>query len=545
MRIVWSVFVALSPMAATMAMATPIAAQGSASAQAGASAGICSGPRARRMRPKVVNGWHASRQDWPGFVALRLYNEDNEQTQYICGGSLIAPRWVLTAAHCFDAFDEEQPENKPDAAKTTGKTSRLERYVGANLGFQGQARLQVELATDDLRTFSATRIAEVERIRIHPRYGGPETAPTRGNDIALIELASAWPGPFSRLSLAVGVDPPTPPGTRAMAAGFGNLRDGQPAMLNNNDHGAPFTAGSTLLQEVDLPTVAEPDCASVYKGYAIGAGQICAGYPGGQKDSCHGDSGGPLVAFDNHGCPFQIGVVSWGNGCANADAYGVYSRISYFAPWITSMVKDPLLTVSPAEVTVNTDKQALKALSQSALAEIGALVAPASDRVVIRLQRYLDRQPIPDNVLSLNERYLLTVTSSVAGRLILFDLDASGDLTQIFPNEFVNSEALGQVAKGTQVLIPGPGYNFDWFRAADPVGKSHLFAIVVPDDFPYSTLAANAARIEKGKGVKAEAAPVSYLSTLLDQIYKSVSSRNLTKSAMDGWAFAAMEYEIR
>jgi secreted trypsin-like serine protease len=66
----------------------------------------------------------------------------------------------------------------------------------------------------------------------------------------------------------------------------------------------------------------------------IGPGQICAGLEEGTRDSCQGDSGGPLIASDKTGCPWQVGVVSWGYGCAEKNAYGVYTRVSHHAGWI-------------------------------------------------------------------------------------------------------------------------------------------------------------------------------------------------------------------
>src|SRR6185369_8551953 len=70
------------------------------------------------------------------------------------------------------------------------------------------------------------------------------------------------------------------------------------------------------------------------KNAKIGPQQICAGYDRGRMDTCQGDSGGPLVFYDANNCPKQIGIVSWGAGCAEAKSYGVYTRVSAYREWI-------------------------------------------------------------------------------------------------------------------------------------------------------------------------------------------------------------------
>jgi trypsin len=90
------------------------------------------------------------------------------------------------------------------------------------------------------------------------------------------------------------------------------------------------------LQKVDVPLVTTDECNKSYKNQ-IGDTMLCAGYPNGGKDSCQGDSGGPLVANDvATNQRYLIGVVSWGQGCARAKYYGVYSKVSAAFDWINT-----------------------------------------------------------------------------------------------------------------------------------------------------------------------------------------------------------------
>merc|ERR1711874_694590 len=95
------------------------------------------------------------------------------------------------------------------------------------------------------------------------------------------------------------------------------------------------TGGSTsnILQKVSVPFVTPESCKNSYGSNDITDGMICAGEKG--KDSCQGDSGGPMV--DSAGK--QVGVVSWGIGCALAGYPGVYARVSTYADWISSTAK--------------------------------------------------------------------------------------------------------------------------------------------------------------------------------------------------------------
>ena len=84
----------------------------------------------------------------------------------------------------------------------------------------------------------------------------------------------------------------------------------------------------SILQKVTVPFVDEATCKDAYGSSSITDGMICAGRKG--KDSCQGDSGGPMVNMNGE----QVGIVSWGYGCAAAGYPGVYTRVSNYASWI-------------------------------------------------------------------------------------------------------------------------------------------------------------------------------------------------------------------
>ena len=92
-----------------------------------------------------------------------------------------------------------------------------------------------------------------------------------------------------------------------------------------------------ILQEVTVTTISNQECRASHGHDRITEAMICAGEVG--KDACKGDSGGPLAVLGQDGSYRQIGVVSWGKGCARPGYPGVYTRLTALLPWLTETIK--------------------------------------------------------------------------------------------------------------------------------------------------------------------------------------------------------------
>ncbi|GGP50684.1 S1 family peptidase [Saccharothrix coeruleofusca] len=249
------------------ALLLPVSGISAASAQPTTDSGVS---------PMIVGGTRASTSQYPWVVYLAT----SSGSQY-CGGTLVAPNKVVTAAHC-----------------TVGDSASAVRVVAGR----------------DDKNSTAGVVARVNKIWIHPSY---RTA-TQGYDVSVLTLDRNLN--YATLPFATSADTGLyAAGTSATILGWGTTSSGGSA--------------SRYLLKASVPVVSSTSCTSSYGTSYKSAHMVCAGYTQGGTDTCQGDSGGPLVAGGK-----LIGITSWGQGCASAGYPGVYARVSAYATEIQAQI---------------------------------------------------------------------------------------------------------------------------------------------------------------------------------------------------------------
>ncbi len=243
---------------------------------------------------RVIGGNDAVAGQYPSIVALVDTDVSGFFTalaRQFCGGTVIDDQWVMTAAHCV----HNDSGSVVDAASL--------RIVEGSLTLR-ESTLEELIVTN---------------IIVHPGYDH-NSLDTR-NDIALLEMAT--PLVSQPVALFQG-EPDDLAGVSAAIAGWG-------ATEFVDDR---VRASATTLQQASLPIVSLDTCnaPTSYDGL-IQPGQMCAGFIEGGVDGCVGDSGGPLY-IESDGGQQQVGITSFGVGCAEPNFYGVYTSVANFVDWI-------------------------------------------------------------------------------------------------------------------------------------------------------------------------------------------------------------------
>jgi hypothetical protein len=365
--------------------------------------------------PRVINGSDASSGQYP-FMASLHYADSTPYYSHFCGGALIAPNKVITAAHC--ALD----------------------FIGY------ESRLRVAL---NLTKFSTDvgEVHEVKSILVHNDYDGW----TSENDIAIIELkdsSSVTPIQLISESDTALWDDNSP----AFVIGWG-VKDPLYSILANT-----LQVGSVNIHSDEV-------CVEDLGTYFIPSSSICAGvlssgldtYDG--VDTCNGDSGGPLFV-DDSGTLKLVGLTSWGFDCST-NHYGVYTKIPAFLDWVNT---PPPVAINQPKITLNTDNDGepiSSATVDSTLKCHGAEFSGSIDNYtyVWYATDYYTTEEISRETLPLPIGSVYTVTDNELGKFIYctaIAANSSGTATYSSTNTVEITESVEQDTRAPKLRISKP-----------------------------------------------------------------------------------------
>ncbi|CAN9498313.1 unnamed protein product [Ophioblennius macclurei] len=243
--------------------------------------------------PRVVGSNYCPKGECPWQVLLQFNGRSH------CGGALIHPEWVITAAHCLHG------DNLQDLTVVAG---------------------EVNLDVDD----GTEQRIPATMVMLHENY----TRLTGDSDVGLVRLQHAVN--LSRSALPVCLPTRDFVEQELLRTRYHSV-SGWGRRTNGGNSDVTAVATSPALRKMSVPLMSNTDCAR-WSQLKLTDNMLCAGYPEGRQESCRGDDGGPLVtAFGS--THFLTGVVGWGRGCAHPGYYGVYANMAKFVDWVDGVLK--------------------------------------------------------------------------------------------------------------------------------------------------------------------------------------------------------------
>ncbi|XP_016520853.1 transmembrane protease serine 2 isoform X1 [Poecilia formosa] len=239
----------------------------------------------KSLSGRIVGGTEAVNGAWPWQVSLQIYS------QHVCGGAIISPSWILSAAHCFKPFSDP-------------------KIWAATYG---------DVYLPDLQPRRS-----VKRIICHQDFD----TKTNAYDIALVKLnrpiiftqRTVRPVCLPNAGLQVNSS------SEAWITGWGQLYPSGPS--------------PDILHQAQVTIYSKDICNNRYVLHGkVTKTMFCAGKLQGGVDSCQGDSGGPLVVKTGN-VWWLIGITSWGYGCGLRTKPGMYTNVSFFREWIHKQMQD-------------------------------------------------------------------------------------------------------------------------------------------------------------------------------------------------------------
>ncbi|XP_039236863.1 acrosin-like [Pipra filicauda] len=241
---------------------------------------------------------------WAGIVSIQSARTE-KYTIHNCGGTIIRPQWVLSAAHCF-----------------INRTNPLSEW-GVLAGL-----------TSTAESGPHVQIRRIKQVKMHELYDGRLL-----NDIALLELEQPFEcTPSIQLACLPGPTVTLSP-LNCYVAGWGRTE------------ARTVASKGSILKEAKVLLIDTQLCnSSDWYGGLLQPENLCAGYEKGGTSTCQGDSGGPLICKDGKADIFwELGLTSYAIGCARPKKPSVFVSTQYFHNWIVKQIGQSSSTPAPVQ----------------------------------------------------------------------------------------------------------------------------------------------------------------------------------------------------